>query len=252
MDLDDELEDIELQNIRTVKTRLKQALDVKVKDLCSKYLFENFEDRLLRWSENLLSTLRGDYRYELFFYLAARQNIMDNEDIDLYIADTLKKFAHDIVIDLYGIASESEIAEFGRNAVNEAEAILLESAPKSNFGLAYKNYLLGAIESYRAELLLEEDYNSHEEEAKDHLKKGIKFLEEAIYIDDHISYVKTSLFLAYKDILSLNLSFDEKESIKGKLSRFNAKYPEVRRRDLRLTAEEDQRIEDLRYSKKHI
>jgi len=258
MDLDDELSDeerrIELANISEVKARLETAINSEAKSFHKEYGFENFRDRRLNSSEESICGLRNSPRYELFFYLTGRQNTMDNNDIDLYIADTLYNYAYSVVVDLSHVGPEGftsldrKAIEFGENAVSEAESILLKSSPKNDFGKAYKNYSLGVIEVYRAEILVGDE--GSKEEITDHLMKGIKFLEESVYQNDTITYAKHKLYHSYNCIASLDICSREIDNIRKKLRKFNQKYPEIRKEDLRYLAEVDQKVEEARHSKK--
>ena len=142
---------------------------------------------------------------------------------------------------MFDIVSERTAFELTEKLLGETEALLSEPL-QNQFGRAYQTYLLGAIEILRSNSLIhkypkqEEMPGEIKEKITGHYKKAIRFLEESLYHSEDIAGARRKLLSAYNMTLKYFSSPEEKEVLKRKFERLDAKYPEYMEHRRELTA----------------
>lgn len=210
-------EDFEFQTINEIRYTLEQAVKGKAAELRDKHGVERFVDLDLG--------IKCENDNQLFSYLARRKNIMDDADIDIYLASVLIKYAESTANSFKGLDDE----EYGKNLagklLDEAEASLQK--PSLNpFGRAYQTYLLGCIEFERVMLINGEENQETEKRIGSHYRKIIKFLEESRYYSMEIDDARDLLISAYDVLHNHYSSPEEKPRLKKRFDELNAENPE--------------------------
>jgi hypothetical protein len=264
MNLDNELtreaefEDFELQNIREVKARLEQAVKSKAVELRSKYGVEQFVSEDL---ENLNTDLRlyelgigvdfglpsdldsiHTVQDSLFRYLIRRKNIMDNVDIDLYLANVLINYAKETESDFRQVKDKEYGKDLAGKLLDEAEA-LLQKPSLDPLGRAYQTYLLGRIEMERIKFIT--DGPEADERIGNHYKRIIRFLEESRYYSRDIPDARDLLISAYDMVHGYHNSPEEKPHLKKRFDELNAENPQHMKEIEAILAKIEQRAEQV-------
>lgn len=246
--------------------RIERAIKRLSRRLRQEYGIENFQDKYLRnilssakWTCSTLETICSisaicestsmdilsefdvkesdilrltDYRsfpfYALFFHLTNGQDRLTDDDINLYVADSLYRYARE---EVWKASPEDENETRVIERLFEEVENLISTSYQDPFCRAYQTYLLGAIE-FRRGIMVKEKWlkegsvdESVHEKSTEHYKKAIRLLEESLYFGK-IPGAASDLKIAYKGCLTGKLSPEEKEQVTAKFERFKESYPE--------------------------
>ncbi|MBW2982507.1 hypothetical protein KY343_06515 [Candidatus Woesearchaeota archaeon] len=225
---------------RTVEI-LKNALESKAKELYDNYGISDFCDiGDLNFTEDLLfhfkDALDGKNTYQLFSYLVARKGDINEDEISLYVAETLHHFAVKLKHDFEDID-----AKYGRDIsdkLNDEAEMILPAFKSNRFCRSYRSYMLGLIEFHRGLLSTQKDKFAK------HLIKSAEYLEECV---DDVDSSKEELWIVYGTLHDADLVPDEaKETFEKNYKAFREKFPDLMKEMAKRMAEGDQELEDLK------